>query len=333
MSSIRHLGNQVLEDLKRLMPGMRKNPQEKLALLVGVAIENQTCNLAEWSAKLPIETEKEASRYTWIERFFRAKTMNDREIMTVFARQALEAACQNNQTIIVCMDQTSLGNTHGILMVSCRVQNRGVPLFWITEQTAGNIGFLQQEKLFWELDAVIPQGSHVLFLGDRFFGTAALIKACQDRGWSYRIRLKGNLTCQHEGGEITTGEIVSLPGYGVENAGLYNTGVVTNIGVLHEKGHDEPWIIAMDSIPSKIKVLDYGLRWSIESMFSDMKTRGFGLEDTHLQRPERVTRLVLVLSIAMHWAVVVGIQKQNAQKKTSETNLPRQIFPIPQIRL
>lgn len=324
MSSIRHLGNQVLEDLKRLVPGMRKNPREKLALLVGVAVESQTCNLAEWSAKLPIETENEASRYTWIERFFRARTMNDRDIMAVFARQGLDAACQNDQTIIVCMDQTSIGKEHGILMTSCRIQNRGVPLFWKTEHTAGNIGFSEQEKLLLELDTVMPEGAEVLFLGDRFFGTAGLIKACQDRGWSYRIRLKGNLTCQHEGGEITTGEIVGMPGYGIENAELYGTGVVTNIGVLHEKGHDEPWIIAMDAAPSRITVLDYGLRWSIESMFSDMKTRGFGLEDTHLQRPERVTRLILVLSIAMHWAVVVGIQKQNAQKKTSKTNtIPR----------
>jgi hypothetical protein len=54
-------------------------------------------------------------------------------------------------------------------------------------------------------------------------------------------------------------------------------------------------------------VLDYGLRWSIESMFSDFKTRGFGLEETHLQRADRVGRLVLVLAIAMIWTVSVGI--------------------------
>ena len=85
----------------------------------------------------------------------------------------------------------------------------------------------------------------------------------------------------------------------------------------HEKGHDEPWIIAMDALPSKTTVLDYGLRWGIESMFSDMKSRGFGLEDTHLLRSKRVTRLILVLAIAMHWAVIVGIPQQHPLKKTA----------------
>ena len=30
-------------------------------------------------------------------------------------------------------------------------------------------------------------------MGDRFYGTADLIGWCQDRGWGYRPRLKGNL--------------------------------------------------------------------------------------------------------------------------------------------
>ena len=30
-------------------------------------------------------------------------------------------------------------------------------------------------------------------MGDRFYGTADLIGWCQQRGWDYRLRLKGNL--------------------------------------------------------------------------------------------------------------------------------------------
>jgi hypothetical protein len=48
-----------------------------------------------------------------------------------------------------------------------------------------------------------------------------------------------------------------------------------------------------------------------------MKSRGFGLEDTHLLRSKRVTRLILVLAIAMHWAVIVGIPQQHPLKKTA----------------
>jgi hypothetical protein len=40
------------------------------------------------------------------------------------------------------------------------------------------------------------------------------------------------------------------------------------------------------------------LRWGIEAMFSDLKTRGFNLEDSQIARTDRLDRLVLVLALA-----------------------------------
>ena len=64
---------------------------------------------------------------------------------------------------------------------------------------------------------------------------------------------------------------------GLIHAELYGSGVRTNTGVLHEAGHLESWIIAMDTKPSRYTVLNYGMRWGIEAMFSDFETRGFGI--------------------------------------------------------
>jgi hypothetical protein len=75
---------------------------------------------------------------------------------------------------------------------------------------------------------------------------------------------------------------------------------------LHEKGHKDPWIIAMDAQPSRYTTLDYGMRWGIENMFSDFKSLGFGLMQSHIQIPERLERLILVMSIALYWAVSCG---------------------------
>jgi len=54
------------------------------------------------------------------------------------------------------------------------------------------------------------------------------------------------------------------------------------------------------SLPTPAAVRDYGLRWGIEPMFSDFKTRGFGLEDTQLRHPDRVDHLVLIMTLAMY---------------------------------
>ena len=120
------------------------------------------------------------------------------------------------------------------------------------------------------------------------------------------MRLKGNLLADPGyGDEVTTGELAQgvkeLPG-----VQLFTQGILTNLGILHEAGHKEPWIIAMDCAPTRAAVLDYGARWAIEPTFSDFKSRGFELEDSQLEHPERLERLILIMALAMPWCVRVG---------------------------
>ena len=93
------------------------------------------------------------------------------------------------------------------------------------------------------------------------------------------------------------------------------------------------------SKPTETIIREYGLRWGIESLFwrtngrsklkqasfevtsvSDYKTRGFGLENTHLRRVDRISQLLLVLAISIYWAVVNGYQ---VQKKLFKINRKR----------
>jgi hypothetical protein len=41
-------------------------------------------------------------------------------------------------------------------------------------------------------------------------------------------------------------------------------------------------------------------------MFSDFKTRGFGLEDSQIRYPDRLARLILVMALALYFAVSTG---------------------------
>ena len=43
-----------------------------------------------------------------------------------------------------------------------------------------------------------------------------------------------------------------------------------------------------------------------ESKNTDNKTKSFGLEDSHLRRPERLDRLILVMALALFWAGSTG---------------------------
>jgi hypothetical protein len=64
--------------------------------------------------------------------------------------------------------------------------------------------------------------------------------------------------------------------------------------------------IALSAKPGYLKTLDYSARWTIEPMFSDFKSRGFGVEDTHIHRPDRLAQLLLVMALALYNAVSSG---------------------------
>ena len=43
-------------------------------------------------------------------------------------------------------------------------------------------------------------------------------------------------------------------------------------------------------------------------MFSDFKSRGFGLEETQLETAKRLDSLILIMSLAMYWCVATGYE-------------------------
>ena len=42
-------------------------------------------------------------------------------------------------------------------------------------------------------------------------------------------------------------------------------------------------------------------------MFSDFKSRGFGVADTQIRYADRLDRLLLVMALALYWAVSTGL--------------------------
>jgi hypothetical protein len=53
-------------------------------------------------------------------------------------------------------------------------------------------------------------------------------------------------------------------------------------------------------------------------MFSDFKSRGFGITKTQLHHADRIERLILVVAIAYYWAVSTGMQPDLERAKRSK---------------
>ncbi len=104
--------------------------------------------------------------------------------------------------------------------------------------------------------------------------------------------------------------------------------VRTNIQMLQDDKAEEPWFIAMSDTPSLATARTYAKRWGIEAMFSDFKSRGFGLTESQLRSPGKLNRLIMVMAIALYWAVSTGLWtvKQRASQKNEEKSVVVQWF-------
>jgi len=310
MSSTKKLSEKFHEGLCRMLPDLRKVLKDSLPHLVAALIVARTANTAVLACYLPLELKRRDMREQWLRRLLSNKFLQSRHVMEPFAIQVLERASEFGRVIELSMDQTDIGDRFAVLTVSLGIGGRALPLVRKVEKGPANIGFEGQRELLEQVRAWLPPGASVMLSADRFYPSEGLLKWLTTHARHYRLRLKGNyLTDLGKGDLLTAAALAKGRRERCEcDVTLFQSAVMTNIGILHDPGHPEPWIIAMDCPPNRAKVLDYSSRWGIEPMFSDFKSRGFGLEETHLEEPVRLDSLILGMSLAMYRCVETGME-------------------------
>src|SRR3954462_98235 len=177
------------------------------------------------------------------------------DIMAPFAREILAWRARSGEPIPLILDQTKASDRHQILMLSVRWGERALPLAWRVAETQGAIGFATQQELLEVVAGWLAVGQAVILLADRFYGTPEMICWCCDRGWDYRLRLKGNLVARLGATRTTTGALALSGGHYFENIILTGKQITTNLGIIRDPGHTEPWIIAMSAKPGYLTTL------------------------------------------------------------------------------
>jgi hypothetical protein len=315
---IAHMAAVMEQDLLDRNTGLHKPHIKGLADLAASLLACRSVNTSELLSVLPRQAKEAGSRYRYIHRWLKNPLIDPLTAMGGFVPEIASLAASHGKTVVLPIDQSKISDGFECLMVALRVGERAIPVAWKVKETSGSIGFEEQKSLLEAVFTMLPEGISVLLIGDRFYGTAALIRWCQEHGWHYRLRLRENRILRHEGGEISTGEAAEAGLTSLRNAELNDSGVKTHIGILHERGHKEPWIIAMSEPPTNGRVLDYGMRWGIEPMFSDFKSRGFAITQTHLQHADCIERLLLVLTVALYWAASTGMAPPETPPKHTQ---------------
>lgn len=325
MGGLETVAAAIEEDLAARLPQQRVTQRRNLALLAAVLLCEREVNLMALGAALPMATSNRASRFQKLKRILANRHIQPLEVMAPYAREILATLSAKGQQPVLVIDQSQATrlHRHEVLMVAVAVGGRALPLAWLVRETSGAIGFADQRQVLEQVAGWLPQGVRPVLMGDRFYGSPDLIAWCAERGWSWRLRLKASLLVyDRNGGETTLGACFEDGSWMLPNVRLSARQVPSHVAILHEPDHPEPWIIALSEKPSTPRALDYGMRWGIEAMFSDLKGRGFALEDSQLRKADRIERLLLGLAIAIYWAVSTGMWDRKTNPLAAEAKAP-----------
>lgn len=195
-----------------------------------------------------------------------------------------------------------------VLMLSVSYRQMAIPLFWTVLETKGCCDDEEKQAIIEQFVEEFGAAGIRFVAADREFASHKWLKYLVDRRIGFRLRIKANARITDKHGKpirasrmcrsLKTDQRMEFR----RRRRLWNTAVF--VAVCRKADGDN--VIVISSEQSGRILLEYGERWRIETLFGNLKTRGFRLEDTHLTNSERVSKLLSLLTLAGCWALLAG---------------------------
>jgi hypothetical protein len=216
-------------------------------------------------------------------------------------------------------DQTAAGSTQA-LVAGVPFAGRVLPLALYTfdypwqERTAPSQNALE-ELFLLDVETALPAGVRAVWIGDRGYGRAALLRTCAQQHRLYVLRGRAGTCVTWQGRRVKLDDLGAPARRPVRYrhvAYQARTQVLVDVIVYHDPAYQEPWYLLVPPdrealLPTATVVRLYRERMQVEQAFRDFKTH-LGLRGLQLKVriAERLGRLLLAFCLAYCLAVVLG---------------------------
>jgi len=242
----------------------------------------------------------------------------------------------------LALDRTNwkFGCCHiNILMLGVVHEKVCIPLFWVLLDKAGNSNARERTDLMGRLNETFPDQPIASLSGDREFIGERWMTWLENQAIPFVLRRKVNMFIWKEGYVPVK---LSVHARRLENRqkcilkGTWYLGrdpekKTTPIKVVMMRlKTGEMLIVATSRIRIKTALPIYRNRWGIETLFSCLKTRGLGLEDTHITDPQKLAPLMGILAIALCLAYKAGlwVARTKPPRRKVHGRLQQSIFAL-----
>jgi hypothetical protein len=280
-----------------------------LAAFISGIVGSKSSQLPSIATKIP-DRAKPDSRVQRLSRWLRNDEIKEEIYFLPYAAVLLTHLAL--ETLVLVMDGSCVGRGCCALMMHVIYKGRALPLAWrVRKGPKGHFPEAMHIELIALIAELIPEGTRVVFLGDGEFDGITLQGTMAQAGWLYACRTSYDTTASSEGEEfrldamgscLKVGHVVSL------SEVLFTSKAYGPVRVIccWAKGNKEPLYLVSNMESAELACRYYEKRFRIETFFSDQKSRGFHIQKSHLEDPQRLSRLLIASCLAYIWAVYLG---------------------------
>ena len=278
---------------------------QTLASMVYAMVSSQKSGIYAISSKLQGKDKQAESRVKQAKRWLDSKWTDFQTHFACYTMPLLKSLASTGE-LVVSIDGSEVGRDCICLMLSAYCRKRAIPIAWVVRQ--GKKGHFPEQMhidLVESASRLIPEGCRTVLLGDGEFSGSKLIDTAQRLGWEYVLRTKLNRRIDFGCETAPIGQ-ASVPdrhkSLFIPNALPYSNAVLW-----HERRFDKPIPLLASMDVGWVACLYYKKRFSIETMSSDMKSRGFNLHKVQMNSPQRVAKLMIAVALAYLMVFLWGL--------------------------
>jgi hypothetical protein len=214
-----------------------------------------------------------------------------------------------NETAYLLIDCTQAGRKCRTLFIGLAYHQTVLPVVWKTlKGHKGHVKGQFQKELLNQIYQRFQHCRRVIVLGDAEFSNEPVINALKPKNWGFVLHFQSNYRLQlepagpwlsalsvYEAAGLTPGQVKHW-----QIAAFTEAHQIPNLTMtVHwDEGCQEPLCLISNLAPAEQPHLIYEMRYWVETLFGNCKSRGFQLARTHMTTPEHIDRLILGLAIA-----------------------------------
>jgi hypothetical protein len=310
MSDAMRLQQNILKNLQEVLTGLLPEHQLTMSMLISGILRSREVQLRKVAEKVAYG-HKLSSLVDRFRRFLSNEHIESQVQYNPFVVRILQGLSQSELYLLI--DSSKVGRGNLTLMVSVYYQHRALPLAWVTYKgRKEHSSQAVQLRLLRSVQRYLPAGCQITLLGDGEFDGSEVIDFLQNEAqWRFTCRTDQATLVFRHGQWVALKDLALTQGQDAFLSDLLFT-QSQQVGPLHIlaawiESEQRHWffVTAAPDLPTAKRW--YKKRFTTETLFSDVKKRGFRLADTRLQHTDRVDRLLLVTVIAYLFTIWFGI--------------------------